>query len=776
MVTVGSLAFSVVANSDKLTSGITASRKELRALRDSFLSTQTPVERFSMAIGELEKHAAKFPEKAAIFNRSIAAMRAEIQKLGTTDVFSKLSGATPDDRWGEGMRSLAGQSGDANRRSSDWRSSVRARSAALEQSENLRLRRDFIGAQSPLKPPDPMVAVGFSKIQLVIDPVSLAFRALSKAADVAHFALDKVRQITEAVHERMEALDQISKRARLLGVAEESLVGLAAAAKDLAGIEGDQFDRGLLEFTKGIAEAAMTGKGDAAAAFDRLGLSVKELSRLAPDQALLRTADALSKVKNASERLSLADALLGGKNAPLAQMLAAGADEIERIADRANELQQTKFINFDDIERANDALSEFRQLTDGVLNLLASEFAPLVRDVTGDLTNGFQRAGEEGNRLRDTIQNVARGIASMVDAVENLGKSLSMLTPDAGDGNKQYLMAHINPGAYLELWHNIARGQEGSRTANLEANQFAQPLPFGKEFRQPTAEGIAAAMEESRLRAPGLLEPGNIDLVNRPQVRNEDGTISTVRSMSANIEGIETLLPTVSKFGKILSDAQAINEFRETGQHLGKFSSEEAASNYAELLHKQQEMFFSQPGGIEGKAQTSDELIKEMSAIADRRLRMYAELDKAEKARNAIIEKQVELEHKRGESERRMREEQERKVRGVVDQTRTPVEELIKKFGELNGLPLDDNTRVRALEDLRKQTEETGGFNIANRSIGAVHAGSVEALRARFGPKTLDEKTLIEAKKTATATQQAKDLLGQIKKAIEDIPGFGAKG
>ena len=38
---------------------------------------------------------------------------------------------------------------------------------------------------------------------------------------------------------------------------------------------------------------------------------------------------------------------------------------------------------------------------------------------------------------------------------------------------------------------------------------------------------------------------GNIDLLNRPQFINDDGSVSTVASRSFNIDGKETLLPSV---------------------------------------------------------------------------------------------------------------------------------------------------------------------------------------------------------------------------------------
>ncbi|TNV22126.1 hypothetical protein FH968_04425 [Buttiauxella sp. B2] len=101
----------------------------------------------------------------------------------------------------------------------------------------------------------------------------------------------------------------------------------------------------------------------------------------------------------------------------------------------------------------------------------------------------------------------------------------------------------------------------------------------------------------------GMKTQGNIDIYNRPKVKNADGSVSTVRTISIGTDDGEVLIPTVSDSGKIMSDEDAIAQYEKTGKHLGVFDNPDDATAYAETLHNQQEDYYikgSQSNGARG--------------------------------------------------------------------------------------------------------------------------------------------------------------------------------
>jgi hypothetical protein len=214
------------------------------------------------------------------------------------------------------------------------------------------------------------------------------------------------------------------------------------------------------------------------------------------------------------------------------------------------------------------------EISDAIQSKLMDEgqIGDIYYGLSDGTTENQERAIRDGKLLTNTVNLRLRNGETLNDAIASASKDLyGDVKPVTGDGRV---------GAQIIV----------------PADTDPQPILDGLNGLLPTVR--ASILPVHNASAPtghinGRVESGNLDLTNRPQVKNDDGSVSTVRSISFNEDGLEVLIPTVSSDGRVLSDDDAIDLYRRTGEHLGKFDTPENATAFAEKLHTAQEEFYS---------------------------------------------------------------------------------------------------------------------------------------------------------------------------------------
>ena len=143
-------------------------------------------------------------------------------------------------------------------------------------------------------------------------------------------------------------------------------------------------------------------------------------------------------------------------------------------------------------------------------------------------------------------------------------------------------MKPANPAVINSRWGNLTKVAQGIVGGTVASNNT---IP-----RAANANLAAPLAADEGQPKPAI--PGNLPTDIRYRVKNDDGSVSTVRTISIGPDKGEVVIPTVIN-GRVVSNDEAIAHYRKTGENFGTFRTIEDANAFAQALHRQHEQQLS---------------------------------------------------------------------------------------------------------------------------------------------------------------------------------------
>ena len=325
---------------------------------------------------------------------------------------------------------------------------------------------------------------------------------------VSGFALGAAAALTAMTRSSMNAQDEQVKLARSLGITNREFGALSQVARE-AGIDQNALANSIRTSQQAI-QNARRGLSTYTRAFDELGLSIKELENLTPDQQFERIAQSLSQVEDRTQRLTLAQELFGRQGRQILNIV----DDISDSLDDAREFQDKFNLSLSDvdaskIEEANDTVGRVRQSFGGLGNVLANEFSPIITE----LGNRFLESGADAESFSRSVQRGMEVAGGAIDVVRKAILGFRSIFLDIMLGIDLMIM-----NATTNLW-NFARTAE-----NI-------PL-IGDQFREMQS-GFVALNQAAQMSAKQTLK--DIDNLEKG-AESFKRTIDVIREIQADAE------------------------------------------------------------------------------------------------------------------------------------------------------------------------------------------------------------------------------------------------
>lgn len=222
------------------------------------------------------------------------------------------------------------------------------------------------------------------------------------------------------------SLDLIDTQSKLARQIDGTIGGVQSMTRvaQLAGVEFGALESAFHRMTRRMGEALRDPNSQAADAFRRMGLSAQQLMEMDIDERMAVIADRIKVLGLNAAQTGDFIGQLGIRGGKIAALFENGGDAI-REARKELELFGVKVdkIDGEKVEMANDAMTTFGLIAQGVGNTLAVELAPAMLGIA----NAARKFIEEQGGMGEIISKVMSRVAYEIDETQKTFRNLEII-------------------------------------------------------------------------------------------------------------------------------------------------------------------------------------------------------------------------------------------------------------------------------------------------------------------------------------------------------------
>lgn len=414
------------------------------------------------------------------------------------------------------------------------------RALALIESGGAQAQRGLLAVQAGGRE----LQGGLSAMAGRAGPAGAALAALGPAGLAAAAGIGGLfiatRRALDGAEQALETATALADTADRIGVGIEALQEYRFAAEQ-SGVATQQFEVALTALIRRQGEA-INGNKEFAKGFEQVGIGIKELRQLTPEQLVARVADGLSKIESQALRVAAADRIMSEAGRQVINVFNDGAAGLQRFAAEAREAGIVIDAHLARNARATkNELELMRSVIDAQLTTALVSLGPVLVDIAGFFAEVAQAVADVVDSFRDLEDISTRGLERRV---AELREELAAFEGGpkgsrfAGRANEEQKKRDELARALAELRRReLARG--GDRPAATAAGAGAIEVEIARQEKLTEIGNRRLAAERESLQVLERLG-GAESVVAEARFKQAEATAAQDKALRAALESLKT--------------------------------------------------------------------------------------------------------------------------------------------------------------------------------------------------------------------------------------------